>query len=83
MNSPQEARDMHGNYGQSRNRRGHLQHDGNIVQSSSAEDVQVNTKASKNSPQSAKESHGVPDQYIQMLTHAGNLQCREWSRQLC
>lgn len=59
--------------------------DGNIVQNSSAEDVQVNTKASKNSPQSAKESHGVPDlyMYIQMLTHAGNLQCREWSRQLC
>lgn len=26
MKSPQEARDMHGNYGQSRNRRGHLQH---------------------------------------------------------
>lgn len=50
--------------------------DGNIVQNSSAEDVQVNTKASKTSPQSAKESHGV-------LTHAGNLQCREWSRQLC
>lgn len=57
--------------------------DGNIVQNSSAEDVQVNTKASKTSPPSAKESHGVPDQYIQMLTHAGNLQCREWSRQLC
>lgn len=54
--------------------------DGNIVQNSSAEDVQVNTKASKTSPQSAKESHGVPDQYIQMLTHAGNLQCREWSK---
>lgn len=33
---------------------------------SSAEDVQVNTKASKNSPQSAKESQGVPDQYIQI-----------------
>lgn len=33
---------------------------------SSAEDVQVNTKASKNSPQSAKESQGVPDLYIQI-----------------
>lgn len=31
----------------------------NIVQKSSAEDVQVNTEASKNSHQSAEKSHGV------------------------
>lgn len=44
----------------------------NIVQKSSAEDVQVNTEASKNSHQSAEESHGVSDQYLQIETREIN-----------
>lgn len=54
-----------------RNRRGYLAIytiNDNIVQKSSAKGVQLNTEASKNSPQSAEESHVVSDQYLQIET---------------